>query len=127
MNLMLRSTRRSPRQSSSPIPMTSRPRMTKVLMLWQVILIPKQLWPSMTTSPLACPQVQLMWEAAASTMVKREKAKRVDGARKGRINKMECSILMIKPCTMMTWVTDTRVKEEVQLNYKTRYALFINL
>ena len=59
-------------------------------------------------------------------MVNKEKAKRVDDARKGRI-KMECSILMTRPCTMMTWVIDTRVKEEVQINYKTRYELFMNL
>ena len=43
-------------------------------------------------------------------MAKREKVKRVDDARKRRI-KMECSILMTRPCTMMTWVTDTRVKK----------------
>ena len=59
-------------------------------------------------------------------MAKREKVKRVDDARKRRI-KMECSILMTRPCTMMTWVTDTRVIKEVKINYKTRYELLMNL
>ena len=125
---MLKSTQRLLPQSSSQTPMTSRPRMTKALMLWQVMLIHRQQWPSMTTSLLVCPQVQLMWEVTGLTMVIGRKAKRVEDARKGRIGiKMECSILMTKqldrPCIMMTWVTDTKVKMLEQLNYKTRYAL----
>ena len=128
---MHRSTQRSPRQSLNLTPMTSLPKMTRVLMLWQVMLIHRQRWPCMTTNPLACPQVQSMWEAADLTMVKRGKAKRVVDARKGRTGMMECSILMTKQldkaCIMMTWVTDKKGQSGVQLNYKTRYALFTNI
>ena len=125
---MLKNMQRSLRLSSSPTPMTSQPRMTKALMLWQVMLTHRQQWPFTTISLLACLQVQLMWETTCLTMVIGRKAKRADDARKRKREiKMECSILMIKqldrPCIMMTWVTDTKVKVVEQLNYKTRYAL----